>query len=248
MKKFVVIFGVWLSFGTNAQADVCYDIDEKAANKAVEIIRNQKEIYKYCSICPDAEPEIITVSKVQNKEAVYVNDAAIDVAHAYFKQGDKFVNLGVASGCIKAGEYNISAELDSFSTQINKKNKIKILQQKFINCTNTFEAEEKNCSELWRMKCYDHLMQANKNAQSCYKKIAIDLFKNYYDFSEIDAKKKVNLFQKFLYEQYSFIYNESKSCKRSNCGVSLYLYSEYATTQELQFYVQKIIGSLTARD
>ena len=50
MKKFVVIFGVWLSFGTNAQADVCYDIDEKAANKAVEIIRNQKEIYKYCSL------------------------------------------------------------------------------------------------------------------------------------------------------------------------------------------------------
>ena len=116
MKKFIVIIGVFLGLNANAKADICYDIDKKAANKAVEIIKTQKEIYKYCSICPDAEPETIIVRTVQDKGPVYVNDAVVDVAHAYYKKDNKFINLGVASGCIKAGEYDIKAELDDLRT------------------------------------------------------------------------------------------------------------------------------------
>ena len=112
MKKFIIIIGVFLALITNVKADICYDIDEKAANKAAEIIKTQKEIYKYCSICPDAEQETIMVHTVQNNGSVYVNDVAVDVAHVYYKKGNKFINLGVASGCIKAGEYDIKAELD----------------------------------------------------------------------------------------------------------------------------------------
>ena len=110
MLKFFtfVLFHLFLLI-TNSWADVCYDIDKKAADKAVEIIKKQKEIYKYCSICPDVEPEKIIVHKVQNKGTVYVNDAYIDVAHVYYKQGNKFINLGVASECIQAGDYNIPA-------------------------------------------------------------------------------------------------------------------------------------------
>ncbi len=248
MKILTLILGLICLFITDAIADICYDVDTKVAQKAVDILQKQKEIYDYCSICPDASPQIIPVDNVQNSNPVYVHDIALDLAHTYYKDGNKFVNLGVASGCIKAGEYNISAELDSFSTHINNRNKIKILKQKFIECLNTFEAEEQKCPELWSIKCYDHLMITNKNAQLCYKKIAIDLFKNYYDFSEYDAEKKFDMFQKFLYEQYSFIYNESNYCKRNNCGISLHLYSEYATTQELHTYVNKIISSVSARD
>ena len=170
------------------------------------------------------------------------------MAHTYYKQDNKFINLGVASGCIKAGEYDIPAELENLDTHINSKNKIKTIEQEFIECSITLETEEKKCDESWSMKCFDHLMQANRNAQTCYKQVAINLFIHYYDFSETDAEKRINTFLKFLYEQYSFIYNESNYCKRNNCGVSLYLYSEYATTQGLYLYVNKILGALSARD
>ena len=90
MNKFVVIFGVLLSFCTNARADVCYDIDDNAANKAVEIIRNQKEIYKYCSICPDAAPETIIVHKAQNKELFLLS---IFDENDYLRENEEFLKF-----------------------------------------------------------------------------------------------------------------------------------------------------------
>ena len=36
----------------------------------------------------------------------------VDLAHIYYKEGDDFVNLGVASGCISENEHNIKAKLD----------------------------------------------------------------------------------------------------------------------------------------
>ncbi|MBR3662617.1 MAG: hypothetical protein IKN67_05000 [Alphaproteobacteria bacterium] len=248
MRRLFLILGLILSISTNARADICYDVDKKIAEKAADIIRMQKEIYEYCSICLDVKPKIIKVDKVQTNRTIYVNDNAIDLAHTYYKQDNKFINLGVASGCIKAGEYDIPAELENLDTHINSKNKIKTIEQEFIECSITLETEEKKCDESWSMKCFDHLMQANRNAQTCYKQVAINLFIHYYDFSETDAEKRINTFLKFLYEQYSFIYNESNYCKRNNCGVSLYLYSEYATTQGLYLYVNKILGALSARD
>ena len=113
MKILTLILGLICLFITDAIADICYDVDTKVAQKAVDILQKQKEIYDYCSICPDANPQIIPVDNVQNSNPVYVHDIALDLAHTYYKDGNKFVNLGVASGCIKAGEYNISAELDN---------------------------------------------------------------------------------------------------------------------------------------
>ncbi len=113
MMKFVSVLGFFLALCSNVWADVCYDIDSKTAKKAIEIIQAQKEIYLYCSICQDAEPEPIHVNNLQKGNPVYVNDIALDLAHTYYKKGNKFVNLGVASGCIKTGEYGIAAELDN---------------------------------------------------------------------------------------------------------------------------------------
>lgn len=115
MKNFAVILGLLLSCITNAWADVCYDIDDKAADKAVEIIRNQKEIYKYCSICPETVPESIVIKDVQNNEGVTINGEAIDVAHTYYKENNQFINIGIASGCIKDGEYGIDAKLSNLA-------------------------------------------------------------------------------------------------------------------------------------
>jgi len=239
MKKFVLILGLILSMSVNAMADVCYDIEDKVAQKAIDIIKTQKEIYEYCSICHDAEPKNIPVTNIQKGNPIYVNDIALDLAHTYYKKDNKFINLGVASGCIEDGEYNIEAELENLTNTTSKK--IKIIEQNFTQCANFFESEEQKCPELWSIKCYNHLMQAHKNIQRCYKKVAVELFYNYYNLTEKKAKEKVNALQKVISEQYTFIYNENTYCRKNNCGVSLNLYSEYATTQELYNYINKII-------
>ncbi|MBQ9035316.1 MAG: hypothetical protein IJ099_05065 [Alphaproteobacteria bacterium] len=116
MKKCILILGLFLSLVANAQADVCYHINETVAKKAVGIIKIQKEIYQYCSICADAEPQTLEVHDIKDNNPIYVNGIALDLAHTYYKQNNKFVNLGIASGCIEAGEYNIAAELDDLPT------------------------------------------------------------------------------------------------------------------------------------
>lgn len=242
MKKLLLILSVSLTLGANTRADICYDVDEQAANKAVKIIQTQKEIYQYCSICSAAKPETIIVHNVKNGNPVYVDGVALDLAHTYYKQDNKFFNLGVASGCIEAGEYNIAAELDSFEVHIKERNKIKDLEQKFIACLDNYKTKEQKCSTPLGLQCYDYLMQVHKDARQCYKEIAVELFVEFYGLSKNDAEKRYDTIQKFMYEQYLFLYAESNYCKENNCGVSVYLYSEYATNQSLYNYINKMIS------
>ena len=115
MKRFVFIFAITLLFSFNVCADVCVEVNEKSAAKAVSILEQQKEIYDYCSICNDAKPQIISIKNVTKDKKVYVNDKPIDLAHTYFKQDNKYINLGIASGCIEDGQYGISAQLDNLT-------------------------------------------------------------------------------------------------------------------------------------
>ena len=115
MKRFVFIFAITLLFSFNVCADVCVEVNEKSAAKAVSILEQQKEIYDYCSICNDAKPQIISIKNVTKDKKVYVNDKPIDLAHTYFKQDNKYINLGIASGCIEDGQYGISAKLDKLT-------------------------------------------------------------------------------------------------------------------------------------
>ena len=109
MKKFILILAVLFVCGNGARADICYDIDEQISAKAVKIIQQQREIYEYCSLCDETKPLIIPVQNVVKGSPVSVNNKELDLAHTYYKNNGKFINLGVASGCIKAGEYNIAA-------------------------------------------------------------------------------------------------------------------------------------------
>ena len=115
MKKGVLIFIITMLFSFNVYADVCIEVNEKSAAKAVSIIEQQKEIYDYCSICNDAKPQIISIKKVTKDKKVYVNDKPIDLAHTYFKQDNKYINLGIASGCIEDGQYGVSVTLDKLT-------------------------------------------------------------------------------------------------------------------------------------
>ena len=54
MKKLFLLWGIMAAFIPTAKADICYDINHDISAIAVEILKSQKEIYKYCSICKDA--------------------------------------------------------------------------------------------------------------------------------------------------------------------------------------------------
>ncbi len=121
-------------------------------------------------------------------------------------------------------------------------------EQDFNQCTKKFEAEEKKCSDSWKTTCYEYRMSLNKDTQNCYQKVAVGLFENFYNLSKQEAVKRFDEYKNFIYSQYDFIYNETSYCKKNNCGIALALYSEYATTQELEIYVYKIIKSISARN
>ena len=84
-------------------------------------------------------------------------------------------------------------------------------------------------------------MSTHKNTQQCFQKVATKLFTNFYGLSEKEANKKFEDFHKFTYDQYFFIFAETDFCKKNNCGLSLYLYSQYATTEELHNFIDKTI-------
>ena len=116
MKKFILILGLILSLASNVRADVCYDVDEKVLMKAAKIVGEQTEIYQYCSICREETPKIIKIDNVKADKRLYVNGQPQDLAHVYYKENDKFINLGIASGCIKNNDYNIQSELKELPT------------------------------------------------------------------------------------------------------------------------------------
>ena len=149
MKKVALIFVITLFLCANTKADVCVEVNEEVASKAVNIIKKQKEIYDYCSICNDAKSRTIFIRSVTKDKKVYVNGIAIDLAHTYFKQDSKYVNLGIASGCIEDGVYGISAKLDDLAEfhHTNKTNKEQAQEQAkaiFDECTHKVENNLRN--------------------------------------------------------------------------------------------------------
>jgi len=120
--------------------------------------------------------------------------------------------------------------------------------QKVLDCSALLENEYAKCPETWSMKCYGKLMEANHTTQKCYKGIAVELFVKFYGLSPNVATERIDTFQKFIYDQYFFVFSQTDYCKENNCGIGLYLYSEYTTTEQLRYYVNKIIRSLSARN
>ncbi len=138
--------------------------------------------------------------------------------------------------------HSIIAKADDISSELDN------IERKYELCLKEFEKKDAECPETWSMKCYNFLMNAHKDLQICYKDVARSLFVKYYGLTTEEAEKKFDDYSKFIYSQYAFIYGESNFCKKNNCGVSVYLYSEYATSHELDAYVNKIIKNISARN
>lgn len=215
MEKFALILGLFLSLSANAWADICYDVNDKVANSAVTIIKAQKEIYQYCSICPNANPQIIPVDNVQNSNPVYVHGIALDLAHTYYKQDNKFVNLGVASGCINAGEYNITAELESLPnihrTKENDKEQAKInTQDIFEKCVAEAELKDNVTSA--------DMIRQNIKINDCLENAIKQEIEKGFDADKQDKMiKYLHQIRENVRKFYNGIYAENKYCY-GGCG------------------------------
>jgi len=143
----------------------------------------------------------------------------------------------------------ILAALLTLSTNAyaNTEDKLKVAEQKLTECTDDFDTENKNCPDIWNVKCHDILMDASKKAQKCYRQITVDLFENFYGMSRKEAEDKFDSYRKFIYEEHLFLFNNTTHCKNNNCGNSVYLYSEYSATHLLYLYTFKIIKSISSR-
>ena len=137
---------------------------------------------------------------------------------------------------------------DIHSKETTSVSEIDNITNNFEHCTELFQSDEQKCPETWTMKCYNHLLSTHGMVQKCYKNVAVKLFEKFYGLSLKEASNRIDEYNKFIYDQYLFIYNDTSYCKQNNCGVSPYLYSEYATTQSLQKYIQRIIKSVDARN
>ncbi len=121
------------------------------------------------------------------------------------------------------------------------------LGKDYNECGKFFAQEKQKCPESWSMKCYDYLISLNHKTQDCYVETAKNIFAKFYGQSEEKTTKKMAEYIKFLYEHYLFIYGDTDFCKKNNCGISPYLYSEYATTQAVEDYVFKALKSIENR-
>lgn len=215
MKKFILISGLVLAFAANARADICYDINQQVATKAVEIIQKQKEIYQYCSRCPEAEAKTIKVQKIKNGNPVYVNGIALDLAHTYYKQGNNFINIGIASGCIKAGEYDIQPELKNLPTI--HQNDEKVPQQAKENALKIYEQCVAQIQKQVPATTVDMTEQNTKINNCLNNAINQEIEKNFSPEQQAKMIKYVSQIRENIWNFYFGIYSENKYCYGA-CG------------------------------
>ena len=223
MKKIAFVFAWALLFSLNAYADVCVEVSQEVAAKAVNLIEKQKEIYEFCSICNEAKPQTIYVQNVTKDKSVYIDGKAIDLAHIYFKQDNKYLNLGIASGCIEDGKYGIVAKLDNLTEFHHTTDKEQAKQQAnaiFDECVNKIEND--------KYKTTQEMIERNIKINNCLAEAIKQEIKKGFD-----PKQQTQVLEYFeqtrngTWNLYNDIYTANKYCY-GQCGsvASLLPYSD----------------------
>lgn len=127
--------------------------------------------------------------------------------------------------------------------KIDKKQITKYKNQ-FKQCLNEYQKNIEHCPEDGFVKCHNYKISVSHATQSCYKNIVANIFTKFYSLSSKDASEKIDGFTKYIHDQYFFVIAGLDYCKQNNCGTSVNLYSEYATTQALEDYANKAILTL----
>ncbi len=215
MIKYFLLFCLSIILSTNVKADICYDVTPEVAEKAVKILNGTQTVYRYCSICDTAEPHIISIEKIAPDNGVLINGQYIDLAHTYYKKDDKYINLGVAAGCIKAGDYDIVAVLPdlpviNITPEIRKQQAKEQAQQIFDTCSQPLSDND--------MITTVDMMKRNRKINNCLSDaIKKEVEKGFDADQQPEVLAHLQKIQKGVFDLYSDIYAANKYCNGS-CG------------------------------
>lgn len=230
MKKFIFILSLatisLLNSAPRVLADVCYDIDKDTANKAVRIIKQHSEIYEYCSICKTAKPTKINVENVKNTNPILVNGRPSDIAHLYYKKENKFINIGIEAGCIKAGEYDIKPDLDrlmviSSSEESNRQQAKNKAQEIYHQCL-TVNSKESN-----KITTAEMIKQNSKVNECLAAAVQQEIERGFSKEKQQEMSEYLLVSRKAVFNFYDGVYSQNKYCY-GQCGsmANLFPYSD----------------------
>jgi len=215
MKKSLLLIALFWNFAFDALADVCVYVQKDVANKAVELIKTQKILYDYCSICPDSRAKVIKIRDIENSNPVKVNGQHLDLAHIYYKENGKYINLGVKVGCIKSEQYNISADLNELpeihrTIEGNKALAKSQAQKIYENCLASVEKLPDQTT--------NDMIEKNVKINDCLNTaINQEIQKGFNAEQQVKMRQYVEQLRKASIGFYYSMYAENKYCEGS-CG------------------------------
>ena len=218
MKKAILILFMIIScFNAKcAWSDICYEIKENVIARAGGILKHQKEIYQYCSICQEAHARKIILKNIKLGSPFQINNEAVDLAHLYYKEGEYFVNLGVASGCLSENEYNIKAKLDDlpdihYSQNRNTKEAKEKAKKAYEACVEQSETpkEHQTTAEMIRVNTLINNCLTEKIKQEIAQSFDADTRQGMY--------QDIDKIRKSISDFYAKIYSANKYCE-GRCG------------------------------
>lgn len=130
---------------------------------------------------------------------------------------------------------------------IQKNSDKKLLDQytrELIDCSETFNKQTQNTDNSGFMQRHYTDMDAIKSAQECYRKTAVKVLTHFYNLTPNQAMQRFDNYRDFIYNQYLFLYGNTTRCQKENCGFSIYAFSEFATTYQIDSYTYHLITSL----
>ena len=218
MKKIILILFMVISCfnAKGALSDVCYEINGNVITKALDILKHQKEIYQYCSICQKTHARKIMIKDIKSSSPLLINNEAIDLAHIYYKEGEYFVNLGVKSGCISENEYNIKAKLDKLpdinqSRMENRKEAKEKAKKAYENCIKQNESDKEHQTTA-------EMIKVNKQINNCLVEIIKQEITQGFDEDMYESMyQDIDEIQKSISDFYGKIYSANKYCE-GRCG------------------------------
>ncbi len=215
MIKYFLLFCLSILLSTNVNADICYDVTPKVVEKAVKILNGTQTVYHYCSICDTAESHIISIEKIATDNGVLINGQHIDLAHTYYKKDDKYINLGVAAGCINVGDYDIADVLPdlpviNITPEIRKQHAKEQAQQIFDTCSQPLSDND--------MITTADMMKRNRKINNCLTDaIKKEVKKGFDTDRQPEVLVHLQKIQEGVFGIYSDIYAANKYCNGS-CG------------------------------
>ena len=241
LKKISIIALFFLLFNANiSKADICVDVDERVAKKALAEIEKYEEVTSYCSLCAEAKPSILKAKDAKivkidkNIFSLMIDGQVQDLAYLYIDKTKSYKNLAFIAGCSEVKKHSIPQTMVIFvekkkqtSDEIWQKSHkmakeiVKICEQKATR-NNPQTTADVRVAEI---KLNDCITSAIK--KEIRQAFPADKQKEMYDIV-LNTRKSISSF-------YWKIYNENKYCEPT-CGTMaqvIYLSQESKVLEDM---------------